>query len=90
MTNRLAKPSRPPHAEAPVQAAPRCGNCQFFCDEPAAIEREFTQLRTMSSVYGSVRSLDGLCQRQKRYLMSSSYCASYQPGRQIAVDSGRK
>jgi hypothetical protein len=88
MMNRLAKPAHPQHAKASVQAAPRCGNCKFFCDEPAAIEREFTQLRTMSSVYGSVRSLDGLCQRRQRYLMSSSYCASYQPGGLIAVDSG--
>lgn len=90
MTNRLDKPSRPQHAEAPAHVAPRCGNCQFFCDEPAALELEFPQLRTLSSVYGSVRSLDGLCQQQQRYLMCSSHCASYQPRRPIAAESGQE
>jgi len=68
-------------AGAPAKA--ECGNCQFFCNRPSELEFEFPQLRTLGSVYGSVRSQDGLCQRLQRYLGSASHCAAHEPRAQI-------
>lgn len=64
--------------------AAQCGNCQYFCDGAAELDRQFPLLRTLGSVYGSVRGSDGLCQQHWRYVMASGQCESHAPRPQEA------
>ena len=56
-----------------------CGSCRYFCQSPHEIESQMPGLRSLGSVYASVRASDGLCCRHDRYLGASSYCDEYQP-----------
>jgi hypothetical protein len=73
-------------AKGAAQPLRNCGNCQFFCDQPQHLDRQFPLLRALGSVYGSVRAADGLCEREQRYLRASSHCASHQPRHPIPAD----
>ena len=66
---------------APIRATPeeRCGNCRYFCQAPHEIESQMPGLRSLGSVFASVRASDGLCRRHDRYLGASSHCDEYQP-----------
>jgi hypothetical protein len=66
---------------APIRTVPeeRCGTCRYFCQAPHEIESQIPGLRSLGSVYASVRASDGLCRRHDRYLGASSYCDEYQP-----------
>jgi hypothetical protein len=77
-----------PQATAADGSAPFCGNCRFFCDAAAELDAHFPQLRTLGSVYGSVRGVDGLCQRHQRYLTVWSSCKSHEPSSPSATALG--
>jgi hypothetical protein len=68
-----------------------CGNCRHFCREPREIEAQLPGMRSLGSVYGSVRANDGICRRHGRYLAASCSCASHElapgecPGGDITV-----
>jgi hypothetical protein len=79
MKDAAANSQLTPSADSSAQIAARCGNCQFFCDLPAQLDAQFPQLRTLGSVYGSVRGMDGLCERHQRYLSPGSCCNAHEP-----------
>jgi hypothetical protein len=84
MSDHSAKLQFGQEAKAAVREAPRCGNCRQFYDGAAELDSQFPQLRTLGSVYGSVRGSDGLCQQHGRYLRASSHCDSHEPRRERA------
>jgi len=55
-----------------------CGSCRYFCQAPHEIESQMPGLRSLGSLYASVRASDGLCRRHDRYLGASSRCADYE------------
>jgi hypothetical protein len=55
-----------------------CGSCRYFCQAPHEIESQMPGLRSLGSVFGSVRASDGLCRRHDRYLGASSHCGDYE------------
>ncbi len=55
-----------------------CGTCRHFCREPHEIEAQLPGMRSLGSVYGSVRAADGICRLHDRYLAASSSCPSYE------------
>lgn len=56
----------------------RCGSCRYFCQAPHEIESQMPGLKSLGSVFASVRASDGLCRRHDRYLGASSCCADYE------------
>jgi hypothetical protein len=66
---------------APVRArgtTDTCLTCGYFAGAADEIERRLPGLRTLGSVYGSVRGADGLCRLHDRYLAPSSSCLSHE------------
>ncbi|MFI4867883.1 MAG: hypothetical protein ACHQDD_00850 [Steroidobacterales bacterium] len=55
-----------------------CGSCRYFCQAPHEIESQLPGLRSLGSVFASVRASDGLCRRHDRYIGASSRCAGYE------------
>ncbi|MDB6045051.1 MAG: hypothetical protein JWM63_3602 [Gammaproteobacteria bacterium] len=84
---------RRPLGNSPAPPGPPdllCGNCRHFCREPREIEAQLPGMRSLGSVYGSVRASDGICRRHDRYLAASCSCASHEleprvPGGDIPV-----
>jgi hypothetical protein len=63
----------------PAAGRDACASCRFFSSDATALDRQFPGLRTLGSVYGSVRAHDGLCTRHARYLSAASRCDDYAP-----------
>jgi hypothetical protein len=55
-----------------------CGSCRYFCQAPHEIESQMPGMRSLGSVYASVRAADGICRRHDRYLGATARCADYQ------------
>jgi hypothetical protein len=65
--------------EGHVRHAPgTCLTCRHFAGSAREIEERLPGLPALGSVYGSVRSADGLCRLRDRYLAASSSCASHE------------
>lgn len=54
-----------------------CRNCLHFNALAADIETIFPGLASLSSAYSSVRTEDGLCSLNDRYLAASSVCSHH-------------
>ena len=54
-----------------------CRTCTQFDGHPAAVERAFPNLASMSSGYASVRGNDGLCRLHGIYLSGGATCAEH-------------
>jgi hypothetical protein len=67
----------------------RCGNCRYFRNDAAYLERLFAGLTSLSSGDGSFRSNDGICLRHDRYLTAEAFCAEFTPAEPSRL-SGRK
>lgn len=65
-----------------VKAA--CGNCIYFQNDPAILEKAWPGLSSMSSGFGSVRDQDGLCKRHDVYLSSWDSCPRFLPQAVVA------
>jgi hypothetical protein len=61
------------------QAKAHCGNCIYFENDPAVLERTWSGLASMSSGFASVRALDGLCSRHGLYLSYWDGCHRFMP-----------
>ncbi len=46
----------------------RCGDCEFFNNDPEWIEAAFPGLNSLSSAYASVRAEAGTCSRRGLFL----------------------
>lgn len=57
--------------------AESCRGCAHFTNDPQVLEGLFPGLSSLSSVHASVRSDDGLCRRQDRYLSASGHCQGW-------------
>lgn len=68
----------------------QCGNCRYFRNDPADLERLLPGLTSLSSGYGSVRSNDGICLRHDRYLRAEASCPSFAPAQPSDVSEGRE
>jgi hypothetical protein len=66
-------------ARDPAVSEGNCGSCRYFCQAPHEIESQMPGLRSLGSVFASVRAADGLCRRHDRYLGASSRCDDYDP-----------
>jgi hypothetical protein len=67
-------------SSAPSRMAPeeRCGSCRYFCQAPHELESQMPGLKSLGSMFASVRASDGLCRRHDRYLGASSRCDDYE------------
>jgi hypothetical protein len=54
-----------------------CGNCVHFQNDPAALEKAWPGLTSMSSGFASVRAHDGLCERHDLYLSNLDGCGDF-------------
>jgi len=54
-----------------------CFNCIYFNNDPEYIEQTFMGLKVMGSGYSSVRSDDGICQLDDRYLSGYNVCDGF-------------
>jgi len=71
-----------------IAAAPgTCHTCRHFSDSPRAIEAWLPGLAALGSVYGSVRSADGLCRLHDRYLAPASRCAGHESRDRAPADT---
>jgi hypothetical protein len=60
-------------------AAPACGRCRSFRNDPAFLEATIPGLKSFSSAHAAVRADDGLCLRHDRYLSAHASCADFEP-----------
>ena len=76
----LMHPGAAPGRAPPDRAAPeeRCGSCRYFCQAPHELESQMPGLKSLGSMFASVRASDGLCRRHDRYLGASSRCDDYE------------
>jgi len=58
---------------------PTCRQCAHFQNDPAAIEKAYPGLKTMSSGYASVRDQDGFCNFHQLYLSARDSCPAIVP-----------
>ncbi len=56
------------------QKRPQCIQCRYFRNSPEFLEMAFKGLTSLSSAYGSVRSEDGICIINGRYLAATHLC----------------
>ena len=68
---------RRPAPPGGTPAARTCRGCRHFASAPGEIEGGLPGLRSLGSVYGSVRGGDGLCRLHGRYLAAASSCAAH-------------
>jgi hypothetical protein len=68
----------------------QCGNCRYFRNDAAYVERLFAGLTSLSSGYGSFRSNDGICLRHDRYLRAEAHCDEFTPVELSSGLPGRK
>ena len=54
-----------------------CASCVNFRSDPLELEAKIAGLRSFGSGFAAVRSADGLCERDDRYLAATSGCADY-------------
>jgi hypothetical protein len=57
-----------------------CANCVHFQNDPAALEKAWPGLTSMSSGFASVRAQDGLCNRHDLYLSDFDGCGDFAEG----------
>jgi len=60
-----------------------CGNCVYFENNPAVLEKTYPGLISMSSGFASVRAGDGICSRNDLYLSSRDSCPSFLSARDV-------
>jgi hypothetical protein len=63
--------AKPDHPNA------ECRHCRYFQNNPAALEKTWPGLTSLSSGFGSVRAQDGLCNRHDLYLSGWDSCLDY-------------
>jgi hypothetical protein len=56
---------------------PQCIQCRHFRNSPEFLETVFKGLTSLSSAYGSVRSEDGICIINGRYLAANRCCDQF-------------
>lgn len=59
-----------------------CRNCQYFVDDPFALEREFPGIGALSSTLGSTRGEAGICRVLAVFHDPHAVCAAFQPREQ--------
>lgn len=62
-----------------ARPAPACGQCGWFADAPAGIERGLPGLTALGSAHASSRAGDGLCARHDRYVPAAASCRWFAP-----------
>jgi len=66
---------------ATITTQARCAACVHFRDDAAFLEQSFRGLNALSSVHGSTRGDDGVCQRHDRYVSARGGCRDFQESR---------
>lgn len=54
-----------------------CMQCIYFNNSPQYLETVFKGMTSLSSAYGSVRKLDGICSLKDLYLSADGFCREW-------------
>jgi hypothetical protein len=67
-------------AHTPRDVVLRCGSCQHYLGEPAALESALFGLNILSSAFGSVRDETGLCRLFDTFVVRTAACLAAADG----------
>lgn len=68
-------------ARTPANASARCATCAHFDNRAQAVEAALPGLRSFGSAQSAVRTTDGICTLNGRYLSAGRTCREHTPAR---------